>query len=269
MTQAATPLEAVLKRDRAIVFTGLAAVAALAWAYLAYRAWDMQQRMSAGAMGMGMDAAMYQFRPWGLVDFVTTFIMWAVMMVAMMVPTAAPMILTFATVNRRRRERQQPFVPTGVFLSGYLMVWFGFSVAATMLQWGLHQGALLRGMMGSAVPLLGGVILVAAGVFQWTPLKYVCLNHCRTPLGFIMTEWREGPKGALVMGARHGGFCLGCCWFLMGLLFVAGVMNLLWIAVIAAYVLVEKVVPAGHWLGRMTGLALIGWGAWIVAGALV
>jgi predicted metal-binding membrane protein len=118
-------------------------VAALAWAYLAYLAWDMQQRMSAGAMGMGMDAAMSQFRPWGSVGFVTTFIMWAVMMVAMMVPTAALMILAFATVNQRRLERQQPFVPTGVFLSGYLVVWLGFSIATTMMQWGLHQAALL------------------------------------------------------------------------------------------------------------------------------
>jgi predicted metal-binding membrane protein len=167
--QAVTPLEAVLKWDRAIVLTSLVLVAALAWAYLFYLAWDMQQRMSAGAMNMGMDLAMSQFRPWGAVDFITTFFMWAVMMVAMMTPTAAPMILTFATVNRRRREREQPFVPTGVFLSGYLIVWFGFAVAATMMQWGLHQGALLSGMMVSAVPLLGGAILVAAGSFSGLP----------------------------------------------------------------------------------------------------
>jgi predicted metal-binding membrane protein len=122
--------------------------------------------------------------------------------------------------------------------------------------------------MGSAVPLLGGVILVAAGVFQWTPMKNACLKQCRTPLGFIMTEWRDGPKGALVMGARHGGFCLGCCWSLMGLLLVAGVMNLLWVAVIAAYILVEKVMPAGHWLSRVAGLVLVGWGAWTLVGAL-
>jgi predicted metal-binding membrane protein len=185
-----------------------------------------------------------------------------------MVPTATPMILTFATINRRRQEREQPFVPTGVFISGYLMVWFGFAITATLMQWSLHQEALLSGMMGSAVPLLGGVILVAVGVFQWTPLKNACLKQCRTPLDFIMTEWRDGRKGALVMGARHGGFCLGCCWSLMGLLFVAGIMNLLWVVVIAAYILVEKAAPAGHWLGRVAGLALIGWGAWVLVGAL-
>jgi predicted metal-binding membrane protein len=266
--QAATPLEAVLKRERAIILTSLALVVALAWAYLFYLAWDMQQSMTAEAMGEGMDMAMSQFRAWGLVAFITTFSTWAVMMVAMMVPTAAPMILTFATINRRRLERQQPFVPTGVFLSGYLIVWFGFAVAATMMQWGLHQAALLTPTMESATPFLGGAVLLVAGIYQWTPLKQVCLNRCRTPLGFIMTEWREGSRGAMVMGVRHGAFCLGCCWFLMGLLFVAGVMNLLWIAVIAAYILVEKIAPAGHWLGRVVGLALIGLGAWIVVGAL-
>jgi predicted metal-binding membrane protein len=266
--QATTPLEAVLKRDRTIVFTSLALVVALAWAYLFYLTWDMQQRLSAGAMNMSMDMAMSQFQPWGPVDFVTTFIMWSVMMVAMMVPTAAPMILTFATINRRRLERRQPFVPTGVFLSGYLIVWFGFAVAATIMQWGFHQAALMTSVTGGVTPFLGGAVLLAAGIFQWTPLKYVCLNQCRTPLGFILAQWREGSRGALVMGVRHGGFCLGCCWFLMGLLFVAGIMNLLWVAVIAAYILMEKVVPAGHWLSRAVGLALIGWGAWIVVGAL-
>jgi predicted metal-binding membrane protein len=266
--QAASSLEAVLRRDRVIVLVGLIGVTILAWAYMLYLAWDMQRSMSVDSMEMGMSMASAQLRPWGAVDFALMFIMWAVMMTAMMVPTAAPMILTFATINRRRREQEQPFVPTGVFISGYLIVWYGFAATVTLVQWALHQGALLSGMMGSAVPLLGGVILVAAGVFQWTPMKNACLKQCRTPLGFIMTEWRDGPKGALVMETRHGGFCLGCCWFLMGLLLVAGVMNLLWVAVISAYILAEKVIPAGHWLGRVAGLALIGWGAWILVGAL-
>lgn len=266
--QVASSLEAVLRRDRVIVLAGLIGVTVLAWAYMFYLAWDMQRSMSVDSMEMGMSMASAQVRPWGAVDFAVMFIMWAVMMTAMMVPTAAPMILTFATINRRRREQEQPFVPTGVFISGYLIVWSGFAATATLVQWALHQGALLSGMMGSAVPLLGGVILVAAGVFQWTPMKNACLKQCRTPLGFIMTEWRDGPKGALVMGTRHGGFCLGCCWSLMGLLLVAGVMNLLWVAVIAAYILVEKVMPAGHWLSRVAGLVLVGWGAWTLVGAL-
>ena len=111
--------------------------------------------------------------------------------------------------------------------------------------------------------------MLAAGIFQWSPIKYACLSHCRTPLGFIMTEWREGTKGALTMGLRHGAFCLGCCWVLMALLFVLGVMNLLWIAALAGFVLIEKIAPAGHWVGRMSGVVLLLWGAWMVLAALV
>ena len=261
-----TPLELVLKRDRAVVLSSLVIVASLAWAYLAYLAWNMQGSMSAGSMQMSVSTA--QVRSWSGVDFGLMYLMWAVMMTAMMVPTAAPMILTFATVNRKRLEQRKPFVRTGVFLSGYLLIWGGFAAIATSAQWGLHQAALLSSMMGNATPVVAGLILIVAGAFQWTPLKYVCLKHCRTPMGFIMTEWREGPRGALTMGVRHGGFCLGCCWFLMGLMFVAGVMNLLWMAVVAAYILAEKVIPAGHWFSRVAGLALIGWGAWMVVGAL-
>lgn len=253
-----TPLETVLRRDRAVVLAGIVGVVALAWGYMFYLARDMNS----------MDMAMPQTQSWSAVDFGLMFVMWAVMMVAMMVPTAAPMILVFATVNRRRREQQRPFIPTGVFLLGYLVVWTGFAVLATLAQWGLHTAALLSSMMGSASPTVGGALLVAAGVFQWTQLKYSCLKNCRTPLGFLMSEWREGRDGALVMGLRHGLYCLGCCWILMGLLFVLGVMNLLWIAALAGFVLVEKVAPAGHWVSRLSGLLLIGWGAWIITTAL-
>jgi predicted metal-binding membrane protein len=151
--QAATPLEAVLRRDRVVVIAGLVSIAALAWAYMVYLAWDMQQSMSADSMQMVMSMASAQARLWGSVDFILMFIMWAVMMVAMMVPTAAPMILTFATVNRRRLERQQPFVPTSVFLLGYVIVWTGFAVGGTLAQWGLHTAALLSPMMVSTSPI--------------------------------------------------------------------------------------------------------------------
>jgi predicted metal-binding membrane protein len=184
------------------------------------------------------------------------FLMWAVMMVAMMVPTAAPMILIFANVNRKRQEQERPYVPTAVFLSGYLLVWTGFSVLATLAQWGLHEAALLSPMMVSTSSILGGILLLAAGIFQWTPLKYACLKHCRSPLSFLMTDWREGYRGALIMGLKHGSYCTGCCWFLMALLFVAGVMNLLWVATITAFVLVEKAVPRGDLVGRIAGVAL-------------
>lgn len=244
-----TALEAVLKRDRIVVVSGVIGIALLAWAYTAHMAWYMH--------GDSMDMTRPQMQVWGIVDLGLLFIMWVIMMVAMMVPTAAPMLLLFATINRRRRAQQGPFVPTAVFLLGYLLVWTGFSAVITVVQWGLHTAALLSPMMVSTSPTLGGVILVAAGVCQWTPLKYTCLRHCRSPLGFLTTAWREGTRGALVMGLRHGAYCVGCCWVLMGLLFVAGVMNLLWIAAITVLVLVEKIVPHGDVVGRIAGGLLV------------
>ena len=242
-----TPLETILRRDRAVVVGGLCAVAALAWAYTVYLAQGM------GHMDMGMAMAMPHMQSWNAMDFLSMFLMWAVMMVAMMVPTAAPMIVLFATVNRRRQEQERPYVPTAVFLSGYLLVWMGFSVLATLVQWGLHEAALLSSMVVSTSPVLGGVLLLATGIFQWTPLKDACLTHCRSPLGFLMTAWRDGYQGALVMGVKHGSYCVGCCWLLMALLFVAGIMNLLWVATITAFILVEKAVPRGDLVGRVAG----------------
>jgi predicted metal-binding membrane protein len=246
MSEAST-LEAVLKRDRTIVLAGVAGLSALAWAYLLALAWRMPHREMAMAM------AMPHMQAWEATEVLLTWVMWAVMMVAMMTPSAAPMILMFATVNRRRRGQQGPFVPTTVFLLGYLLVWGGFSVVATLAQWGLHTAALLSPMMVSTSPMLGGLLLLAAGIFQWTPLKSTCLTQCRSPLGFLMTEWREGAWGALLMGLRHGRYCVGCCWVLMALLFVAGVMNLLWVAAMAVFVLVEKVLPRGELVGRVVG----------------
>lgn len=256
------PLDAILKRDRAVVLAGLVGIAALSWAYILYLAWDMR------GMEMSAGMAMAQPSPWGAVDFTIMSIMWIVMMVAMMVPTAAPMILTFSTVNRRRMEQQRPYVPTSVFLAGYVVIWSAFALVATLAQWGLHSASLLSPVMASTSPILGGTLLLAAGAFQWSRLKYACLTHCRTPLGFIMSEWREGTKGAMVMGLRHGAYCLGCCWVLMALLFVLGVMNLLWIAALAGFVLMEKVAPGGFWIGRVTGVLLVAWGLWMIASAL-
>ena len=246
-----TPLEVVLKRDRLIVLAGLVGIVGLAWVYVGYLAWDM------GHMDMSMEMAMPRMQTWSVLDLVLLFIMWAVMMVAMMVPTAASMILMFAKVQRQRRAQERPYVPTGIFVSGYLLVWAGFSVLATLAQWGLHSAALLSPMMVSTSPFLGGMLLLAAGIFQWTPLKYACLTHCRSPLSFLMTDWREGHRGALIMGLRHGSYCTGCCWFLMALLFVAGVMNVLWVATITAFVLIEKVAPRGDVVGRVVGVVLV------------
>jgi predicted metal-binding membrane protein len=190
--------------------------------------------------------------------------MWIVMMVAMMIPSVSPVILLFAGVSRRRRMQGVPAAPVAVFTLGYLLAWTGYAIVAALTQSALHSAALLSPSMSSASPRLGGAILILAGVYQWLPLKGACLAHCRSPLGFFSTEWREGMSGALRMGFRHGSYCVGCCGALMALLFVAGVMNLVWVAAIAGFVLAEKVVPHGRLLGRIIGAALAGFGLWVL-----
>ena len=257
-------LEQALRRDRVIVVGAILVIAAIAWAYTVYVA---ETRMGMGD-GMSMGMAMADMRSWSAANFGLMFLMWAVMMVAMMTPSAAPMLLMFAAVNRKRREREAPYVSTGIFLAGYVIIWAVFSVAATGGNWGLHQASLLSSMMGaSTTGFLGGALLLAAGAFQWSPLKTACLKQCRTPMGFMMTSWREGPGGALRMGLEHGAYCLGCCWALMLLLFVLGIMNLVWIAALAAFVLLEKVAPKPEWTSRGTGVLLAAWGIWAIASA--
>lgn len=247
--------------DRAIVAAGLLGVGGLGWLYIVRLGREM-------AVMADMGMAMPQMTPWALADFLLTFLMWAVMMVAMMIPSATPMILIFASINRKRLATQTPLIRTGLFLLGYLLVWAGFSVLAALGQWGLHAAALLTPAM-AVTPWLGGVLLVAAGIYQFTPIKDVCVSRCQSPFGFILSQWREGAAGALVMGVRHGAFCVGCCWVLMVLLFVAGVMNLLWVAAIAAFVLLEKIAPLGKVVSRLAGAILILWGAWLLVRALL
>ncbi len=244
-------------RERAGVLSGVTVLSGISWVYMFYLARSMDQ------MNMAMCTAAVS--EWGPVDYLTLFAMWAVMMVAMMAPSASPMLLAFSSVNSSRRQKSLPYVPTSLFLLGYVSVWTGFSIIATAVQTLLHATALLSPMMVSNSAILGGSLLLAAGVFQWTPLKYACLTHCRTPLGFILNEWRDGTRGAFVMGLRHGSQCVGCCWLLMALLFVAGVMNLLWIAAIAVFVLVEKMLPRGELVARASGVLMIGWGAWMIS----
>jgi predicted metal-binding membrane protein len=266
---------AVFTRPRLVVSLGLGLLTALAWAYTIWLATHMPMPAMpalSGAMGKamsgGMAMAMPRPVPWDLAQAGFMFVMWTVMMVAMMVPSAAPMILIFERLASERASKGQPYVPTAVFLGGYLLVWAGFSLLATGAQWALHDTALLSPMMATASPLLGGAVLVAAGLFQLTPLKRACLAKCRTPLGFLLTEWREGAGGALAMGLRHGVFCTVCCWALMALLFVGGVMNLLWVLALSLVVLGEKVLPRGELLGKLGGVALIAWGAWVMAAGL-
>jgi predicted metal-binding membrane protein len=245
-----TILLELFKRDRAIVSLSLVGIVALAWTYLVYMDWGMRH-MDIG-MSMAIMPAMQHWSAW---DLVLVFLMWTVMMIAMMVPTASPVILLFAEINRRRTQQQRSLVVTGQFLLGYLTVWTGFSALATLAQWGLLTAALVSPMMESTSKPLGAGLLLVAGLFQFSRLKYACLAHCRSPIGFFATEWRPGARGAFLMGLKHGSYCLGCCWALMGLLFVLGVMNLFWVAGLSVFVLLEKVmvergIPTSPRLGR-------------------
>lgn len=253
LTTATSLPEVILRRDRAIVITGLVVVSGLAWAYMFHLAGQMGEMDMSGVANMAMPYT----KPWSGVDLALLFVMWSVMMVAMMVPSAAPMILLFAKVQRQRPEYRSPLAPTAALTVGYVLVWTGFSVAATVAQWVLHNNGLLSTMMVSTNRLLGAGVLLAAGLFQWTPLKRACLRHCRSPLSFFMTAWKEGTLGALRMGLEHGAYCVACCWLLMALLFIAGVMNLLWVAAIMVFLLIEKLVPGGEVAGRIAGGLLI------------
>ncbi len=240
----------------------------LSWAYLVDMALDMGGMAEmAGMEGVGMGATtaedVLRIRPWSLRDFGLMSAMWAIMMVGMMVPTAVPMVLIFAAISRKAAGQGQHVAHTGFFVTGYIGAWTGFSLLATLAQWGLDQAALLSPMMVSTSPALGAGLLIAAGLYQLTPWKDACLDHCRTPAHFISHHWRDGGFGAFRMGVEHGLFCLGCCWVLMGLLFFGGVMNLLWIVAITGFVLLEKVLPVGRQGGRIAG------GAMIAAGLLV
>ena len=250
-------IEGIARRDRLVVLAGLVAAAALAWLYLIDMALD-----TGGAMGAG-DGAMLAMQAWSATDGLLMWAMWAVMMVAMMVPSAAPMILIFARVDRSRGAGR-PFAATTLFALGYVLVWAAFSVAATAMQWGLQNAALLSPMMVATSTVLGGALFVAAGVYQWTPLKYACLKHCRSPFAFIMGHWRPGRAGAFRMGVGHGAFCLGCCGFVMGLLFVGGVMNLAWVAAITVFVVAEKLLPRGEWVARIGGVAMAAAGIYLI-----
>ena len=247
------------QRDRCVILLALIAVTTLAWLYLLAVRRDMPDSpMDMADMAMPMMAAGTP------AAFALTLAMWWVMMIGMMTPSAAPMILTFATLNRGKRARGQGVVPTSVFLLGYLAAWGAFSVVATMAQWALDSGALLSPALAATSPLLGGTLVIAAGLYQFTPLKQACLRNCRSPFAFVLNHWREGWTGALRMGVEHGAFCLGCCWMLMTLLFVAGAMNLLWVAGIAVFVFAEKLLPGGLGLGRVAGAVMLGLGVFLL-----
>lgn len=257
-------LEHILRRDRAVVIGALAALTVLAWAYTIWLA----RSMDMGGMATGAMLAP-AFKPWTGTDFAVTFVMWAVMMVGMMTPSAAPMILIYSRVGRRASLEGQPLAATGFFAGGYLLAWSAFSLAATLGQWLLERAALMTHMMATTSQVLGAIVLIIAGVFQWTPVKDACLKHCQSPLGFILQYgFRNDTRGSLGLGFRHGIYCVGCCWALMALLFVGGVMNIVWIAGLAIFVLVEKIVPLGRMVSRTAGAGLLAWGVWLLAAAV-
>jgi predicted metal-binding membrane protein len=228
------------------------------------------------AMG-GMDMAGYRMipsgiglmmpadRPWQPVEFAFVFAMWVVMMAAMMTPSAAPMILMYARAGQFIKTRTAPLAATVCFSGGYFLVWVAFALLATMAQWGLERAALLDSAMTSTSNVLGAVVFVAVGGYQWTRLKDRCLAQCQQPFAFLVRQgaFRPNAPGSLMLGLRHGAYCLGCCWALMALLFVGGVMNMLWIVALALLILVEKVTPFGRQFAAVAGTVLIAAGAWL------
>jgi predicted metal-binding membrane protein len=238
----------MIRQDRLIVAFGLLAVIALSWIYLVTESAGMRSMLSQAEMHAAMGMAEMQSWPR---ELVALFVMWAVMMVGMMLPSAAPLILLILGVYRRRDDRHTR-------LNSVLF----FSLAAASGQIALHRAALLSAAMVAKSGMLTAAILIIAGAYQLLPIKNACLAHCRSPLSFLTEHWREGSAGALRMGFLHGLFCVGCCWALMALLFVAGVMNLLWVAAIAAFVLVEKLWRQGLLIGRVAGILLIAWGTY-------
>lgn len=250
-----------LGKEQWLTLLSLLALIGIAWLLL------FRMAASMSAPGGMADAAMAgMLMPWSLTDALLMFAMWVVMMVGMMLPSALPMLLIYQQILRKRMPAPQRHMALLLFCSAYGLVWTGFSLGATALQWALEQLALLSPGMRSTSTALGASLLLVAGVYQWLPSKAVCLEHCRGPLHFLLGYWRPGVLGGWRMGLAHGAYCLGCCWALMGLLFVVGVMNLLWVAVIGAFILLEKNLPQGLWLGRLCGLLLLGWGLWLLLG---
>jgi len=267
-------LTRVLRRDRLVVSGALAAAILACWAYLLagagmdMSALDMTRTSQQALFGELPAATMMQPASWTPGHALTMFFMWWVMMSAMMLPSAAPMILFFAAVSRRQGQRGHAYVPASLFAGTYLVTWAGFSAAAVALQWGLQHLGWLSPVLVSRSAALAGALLILGGIYQLTPVKQACLRHCRSPLHFVSTQWRQGHMGAVRMGMIHGAYCVGCCWFLMGLLFVGGVMNLWWVAGLALFVLVEKTVPAGRGMGIAAGIVLLGAGTVVLATSL-
>ncbi|MBI3677790.1 MAG: DUF2182 domain-containing protein [Proteobacteria bacterium] len=266
MSEPGGALSALLKRDGLIAAAALIALTALAWAYVLWLAAGMNAAPAA-MPGMDMGAMLAPaFVQWTAMHALFVFTMWAVMMIGMMTPSVAPMVLIYTQVARQSGTLGKPFAPAGWFASGYLLAWTLFAALATAAQFSLEQAALLSPAMASTSRYFGGAILLVAGLYQLSPLKNACLSQCRAPLSFVQRHggFQSTAFGSLRLGALHGFYCIGCCWALMALLFVGGVMNVLWIAAIMIFVLAEKIVPGGRYLSTLAGIAALAAGAWMI-----
>jgi predicted metal-binding membrane protein len=258
---------AVLRRDRIIVILALGLLTGLAWSYLLWRSLDMSMagmdmtgfRVIPSGMALMVPADM----PWRAMEFIFVFAMWTVMMVGMMTPSAAPMILMYARVGRQIQAQGRPLATTVWFATGYFLVWIAFALLATLVPWAFERTVLLE--MATTSTVVGGLLFVAAGSYQWTRLKDACLTQCQKPFAFLMRQggFRGDVPGALMLGVRHGAYCVGCCWALMALLLVGGVMNVLWIVLLALLILLEKVAPFGRQIALLAGVVLIAAGMWL------
>ena len=260
---------AVLRRDRIAVILALTLLTALAWSYLLWLSADMAMGgMDMGDIRMipsGMGLMVPAHTPWRALEFAFVFAMWTVMMVGMMTPSATPMILMYARLGRQTEARGRPLAATVWFTAGYILVWVAFALLATLVQWALERTALLDSWMASTSNVLAGLVFVAAGSYQWTRLKDVCLAQCQMPFAFLMRHggFRRDAPGSLVLGLRHGAYCVGCCWVLMTLLLVGGVMNVLWIALLALLIISQKVTSFGRPIAHLAGIVLVVAGAWL------
>ena len=258
----------ILTLDSFNLWLGLTLVALLAgigWLYLFYMAWAMDN-MDTVSMWM---PPLADTRPWYFYDFLMLFMMWAIMMLAMMLPTAIPVILVFMRLQKTRLQKQshdQPLIlASGIFILGYLAAWTCYSLAVSVVQWQLHKTGLLNPMMTSGNYLMSGLVLLLAGIYQWTPFKNSCLKYCRSPLAFLLAEWREGSWGSLRLGFRHGSYCVGCCAFLMAVLFAVGVMNMLWVLALTVFVALEKTLMPAKISSVLFGGLLFAWGLWWIS----
>ena len=239
-------------KEHFLILIALVLLSSLAWTGTVYQA---------GSMGLGMiTCSMTMGTPFSVGNALLYVLLWGVMMVAMMFPAIVPVVGLFSTVAGRKREQGVPFTPTWVFVAGYLVLWTLAGGVGYTVDLAIQSLPEVFPALRTYGLVIGGLTLIAAGVYQLTPLKYLCLSQCRSPMGFLLTSWRDGALGAFRMGLHHGAYCLGCCWSLMAVLFVVGTMNLVWMGILSMVIFVEKIVPHGVEMGKATGLALIALG---------